>query len=134
MDKYKDYVSTVLDFMRDNHYSQHSLQLYQKTFDSLGEYLVSNGLYYTPVLGRELLNRGSDIPFGTKGQTLHAAIIQKLNAVYHTVSSRKPYSSLHSGNWRKKRKTMDRRKQKKMKKKRQLPEVEIAGLPFSIWF
>ena len=101
MDKYKDYVSTVLDFMRDNHYSQHSLQLYQKTFDSLGEYLVSNGLYYTPVLGRELLNRGSDIPFGTKGQTLHAAIIQKLNAVYHTgsvsnvlVSSRKPYSSL----------------------------------------
>ena len=101
MDKYKDYVSTVLDFMRDNHYSQHSLQLYQKTFDSLGEYLVSNGLYYTPVLGRELLNRGSDIPFGTKGQTLHAAIIQKLNSVYHTgsvsnvlVSSRKPYSSL----------------------------------------
>lgn len=101
MEKYKDYVSTVLDFMSDNHYSQHSLQLYQKTFEALGEYLVSNGLCYTPVLGRELLNSGSDIPFGTKGQTLHAAIIQKLNAVYHTgsvsnvfVSSRKPYSSL----------------------------------------
>ena len=40
-----------------------------------------------------------------------------------------------SGNWRKKRKTMDRRKQKKMKrkKKRQLPEMEIAGLPFLLW-
>ena len=101
MDKYKNYVSTVLDFMSDNHYSQHSLQLYQKTFESLGEYLVSNGLCYTPALGRELLDSGSDIPFGMKGQTLHAAIIQKLNAVYHTgsvsnvlVSSRKPYSSL----------------------------------------
>lgn len=32
--------------------------------------------------------------------------------------------------WRRKRKTMDRRKQKKMKKKRQLPEMEIAGLLF----
>ena len=101
MDKYKDYVTAVLDFMSTNHYSPHSLQLYQKTFDSLGEYLVSNGFCYTPALGRELLNNGSDIPFGTKGQTLHAAIIQKLNAVYHTggvsnvlVSSRKPYSSL----------------------------------------
>ena len=87
MNKYKDYVTTVLDFMSTNHYSQHSLQLYQKTFESLGEYLVSNELFYTPVLGRELLNSGSDIPFGTKGQTLHAAIIQKLNAVYYTGSA-----------------------------------------------
>ena len=101
MDKYKDSVSIVLEFMSSNHYSQHSQQLYQKTFEALGEYLVSNGLCYTPALGRELLNSGSDIPFGTKGQTLHAAIIQKLNAVYRTgnvsnvlVSSRKPYSSL----------------------------------------
>lgn len=38
MDKYKNYVSTVLDFMSDNHYSQHSLQLYKKVFESLGEY------------------------------------------------------------------------------------------------
>ena len=36
--------------------------------------------------------------------------------------------------WLKKRKTMDRRKQKKIKKKRQFPEMEIAGLQFSIWF
>lgn len=101
MDKYKNHVTTVLDFMSDNHYSQHTLHCYEKVFDSLGEYLVSNGLSYTPVLGMELLSRGSDVPFGVKGSFLHAAVIQKLNAVYLTgsasnvlVSSRKPYSSL----------------------------------------
>lgn len=101
MDNYKNHVAMVLDFMSANNYSQHSLQCYKKVFSCLEEYLVSNGLHYTPALGTELLNSESDIPFGMKGKTLHAAVIQKLNAVYITgsvsnvlVSARKPYSSL----------------------------------------
>lgn len=102
MEKFKTHVNTVLDFMIDNHYSQHSLHLYKKVFDTLEEYLETNGLIYFPELGNELLNNGSSIPFGVAGSELHAAVIKKLNAVYFTgavsnvlVSSRKPYSALH---------------------------------------
>lgn len=101
MDKFKSTVATVLDFMNDNHYSQHSLRLYQKIFDNLAEYLTTNKLSYSPELGEKLLESGSHIPFGIKGATLHAAVVNKINAVYRTgsvagalISSRKPYSAL----------------------------------------
>lgn len=101
MDKFKSTVAMVLDFMNDNHYSQHSLYLYQKVFDNLTEYLITNKLSYSPELGERLLKSGSYIPFGVKGATLHAAVINKINAVYLTgavsnvlISSRKDYSSL----------------------------------------
>lgn len=101
MDKFTSTVAMVLDFMNDNHYSQHSLYLYQKIFDNLTEYLITNKLSYSPELGERLLKSGSYIPFGAKGATLHAAVINKINAVYLTgsvsnalISSRKDYSSL----------------------------------------
>lgn len=67
----------------------------------MGEYLTENNLSYSPELGWELLDSGSDAPFGSKGKILHEAVIRKINAVYATgsvsnvlVSPRKPYSAL----------------------------------------
>lgn len=56
MKKFKTHVNTVLDFLIDNHYSQHSLRLYKKVFETLERYLKANGLTYFPELGNELLN------------------------------------------------------------------------------
>lgn len=102
MKKFKTNANIVLDFMIENHYSEHSLHLYKKIFESMQEYLMTNELSYSPELGEELLHSGSDLPFGLKGKVLHTAVIQKINAVYATgvvsnvlVSSRKPYSALH---------------------------------------
>lgn len=101
MEKFKTNANIVLDFMVENHYSEHSLHLYKKIFESMQEYLMTNELSYSPELGEELLHSGSDLPFGLKGKILHTAVIQKINAVYATgavsnvlVSSRKPYSAL----------------------------------------
>ena len=102
MKKFKTNANIVLDFMIENHYSEHSLHLYKKIFESMQEYLMTNELSYSPELGEELLHSGSDLPFGLKGRVLHTAVIQKINAVSATgvvsnvlVSSRKPYSALH---------------------------------------
>jgi len=102
MEKFKTNANIVLDFMIENHYSEHSLHLYKKIFESMQEYLMTNELSYSPELGEELLHSGSDLPFGLKGKVLHTAVIQKINAVYANgvvsnvlVSSRKPYSALH---------------------------------------
>ncbi len=102
MEEFKTHVNTVLDFLIDNHYPQHSQHLYKRVFETLEEYLKTNGLTYFPELGNELLNNGSSVHFGVTGPELHAAVIKKLNAVYFTgsvsnvlVSSRKPYSALH---------------------------------------
>ena len=101
MEKFKINANIVLDFMIKNHYSGHSLSQYKRIFETMEEYLAENNLSYSPELGRELLDSGSDTPFGSKGKILHEAVIRKINAVYATgsvsnvlVSSRKPYSAL----------------------------------------
>lgn len=101
MEKFKINANIVLDFMIENHYSEHSLSQYKRIYETMGKYLTENNLSYSPELGRELLDSGSDAPFGSKGKILHEAVIRKINAVYATgsvsnvlVSSRKPYSAL----------------------------------------
>lgn len=101
MEKFKINANIVLDFMIKNHYSEHSLSQYKRIYETMGEYLTENKLTYSPELGWELLDSGSDAPFGLKGKILHEAVIRKINAVYATgsvsnilVSSRKPYSTL----------------------------------------
>lgn len=101
MEKFKMSANIVLDFMIENHYSERSLSQYKRIYETIGEYLTENKLSYSPELGRELLDSGSDAPFGLKGKALHEAVIRKINAVYATgsvsnvlVSSRKPYSAL----------------------------------------
>ena len=91
----------VLDCMIENHYTEHSLSQYKRIYETMGEYLTENNLSYSPELGWELLDSGSDAPFGSKGKILHEAVIRKINAVYATgsvsnvlVSPRKPYSAL----------------------------------------
>ena len=101
MEKFKINANIVLDFMIENHYSEHSLSQYKRIYETMGEYLTENNLSYSPELGWELLDSGSDAPFGSKGKILHEAVIRKINAVYATgsvsnvlVSPRKPYSAL----------------------------------------
>ena len=101
MEKFKINANIVLDFMIENHYSEHSLNQYKRIYETLGEYLTENNLSYSPELGRKLLDSGSDAPFGLKGKILNEAVIRKINAVYATgsvsnvlVSPRKPYSAL----------------------------------------
>ena len=101
MEKFKINANIVLDFMIENHYSEHSLSQYKRIYETMGKYLTENNLSYSPELGQELLDNGSDTPFGSKGKILHEAVIRKINAVYATgsvsnvlVSSRKPYSAL----------------------------------------
>ena len=101
MEKFKIIANIVLDFMIENHYSEHSLSQYKRIYETMGEYLTENNLSYSPELGWELLDSGSDAPFGSKGKILHEAVIRKINAVYATgsvsnvlVSPRKPYSAL----------------------------------------
>ena len=101
MEKFKINANIVLDFMIENHYSEHSLRQYKRIYETMGEYLSENNLSYSPELGWELLDSGSDAPFGSKGKILHEAVIRKINAVYATgsvsnvlVSPRKPYSAL----------------------------------------
>lgn len=101
MEKFKINANIVLDFMIENHYSEHSLRQYKRIYETMGEYLTENNLSYSPELGWELLDSGSDAPFGSKGKILHEAVIRKINAVYATgsvsnvlVSPRKPYSAL----------------------------------------
>lgn len=101
MEKFKINANIVLDFMIENHYSEHSLRQYKRIYETMGEYLMENNLSYSPELGWELLDSGSDAPFGSKGKILHEAVIRKINAVYATgsvsnvlVSPRKPYSAL----------------------------------------
>lgn len=101
MEKFKINANIVLDFMIENHYSEHSLRQYKRIYENMGEYLMENNLSYSPELGWELLDSGSDAPFGSKGKILHEAVIRKINAVYATgsvsnvlVSPRKPYSAL----------------------------------------
>ena len=101
MEKFKINANIVLDFMIENHYSEHSLSQYKRIYETMGKYLTENNLSYSPELGQELLDNGSDAPFGSKGKILHEAVIRKINAVYATgsvsnvlVSSRKPYSAL----------------------------------------
>ena len=101
MEKFKINANIVLDFMIENHYSEHSLRQYKRIYETMGEYLMENNLSYSPELGRELLDSGSDAPFGLKGKILHETVIRKINAVYATgsvsnvlVSPRKPYSAL----------------------------------------
>ena len=101
MEKFKINANIVLNFMIENHYSEHSLSQYKRIYETMGEYLTENNLSYSPELGWELLDSGSDAPFGSKGKILHEAVIRKINAVYATgsvsnvlVSPRKPYSAL----------------------------------------
>ena len=101
MEKFNINANIVLDFMIENHYSEHSLSQYKRIYETMGEYLMENNLSYSPELGWELLDSGSDAPFGSKGKILHEAVIRKINAVYATgsvsnvlVSPRKPYSAL----------------------------------------
>ena len=101
MEKFKINANIVLDFMIENHYSEHSLSQYKRIYETMGEYLTENNLSYSPELGWELLDSGSDAPFGSKGKILHEAVIRKINAVYATgsvsnvlVSPRKTYSAL----------------------------------------
>ena len=101
MEKFNINANIVLDFMIENHYSEHSLSQYKRIYETMGEYLTENNLSYSPELGWELLDSGSDAPFGSKGKILHEAVIRKINAVYATgsvsnvlVSPRKPYSAL----------------------------------------
>ena len=63
--------------------------------------MESKGITYTPTWGLNLIAQNDSIPFGTKISALHAALIQKINAVYLTgevsgvmVSPRKIYSAL----------------------------------------
>lgn len=101
MEKFNINANIVLDFMIENHYSEHSLSQYKRIYETMGEYLMENNLSYSPELSWELLDSGSDAPFGPKGKILHEAVIRKINAVYATgsvsnvlVSPRKPYSAL----------------------------------------
>ena len=101
MEKFKINANIVLDFMIENHYSEHSLSQYKRIYETMGEYLTENNLSYSPELGWELLDSGSDAPFGSKGKIFHEAVIRKINEVYATgsvsnvlVSPRKPYSAL----------------------------------------
>ena len=101
MQKFKTHVNTVLDFMIDNHYSQHSLHLYKKVFETLEDYLKTNRLTYSPELGNELLRSRSSVPFRIAGTVLYAAVIKKINSAYFIgsvsnalASSRKSYSAL----------------------------------------
>ena len=101
MEKFNINANIVLDFMIENHYSEHSLSQYKRIYETMGEYLMESNLSYSPELSWELLDSGSDAPFGPKGKILHEAVIRKINAVYATgsvsnvlVSPRKPYSAL----------------------------------------
>ena len=101
MEKFKININIVLDFMIKNHYSEHSINQYKRTYETMGDFLTENKLSYSPELGWKLLDSGSDAPFGSKGKILHEAVIRKINAVYATgsvsnvlVLSRKPYSVL----------------------------------------
>lgn len=60
MEKFKINANIVLDFMIENHYSEHSLSQYKRIYETMGEYLTENNLSYSPELGRELLDSGSD--------------------------------------------------------------------------
>ena len=77
MEKFKINANIVLDFMIENHYSEHSLSQYKRIYETMGEYLTENNLSYSPELGWELLDSGSDAPFGSKGKILHEAVIRK---------------------------------------------------------
>ena len=74
MEKFKINANIVLDFMIENHYSEHSLSQYKRIYETMGEYLTENNLSYSPELGWELLDSGSDAPFGSKGKILHVSI------------------------------------------------------------
>ena len=59
MEKFKINANIVLDFMIENHYSEHSLSQY-KGYMNHGGILNENNLSYSPELGWELLDSGSD--------------------------------------------------------------------------
>ena len=40
MEKFKINANIVLDFMIENHYSEHSLSQYKRIYETMGEYLT----------------------------------------------------------------------------------------------
>ena len=42
MEKFKIIANIVLDFMIENHYSEHSLSQYKRIYETMGEYLTEN--------------------------------------------------------------------------------------------
>lgn len=101
MKTYQKNVTIVLSCMKERSFSERSVSDHTWIYQALYDYLIRSRLTYSPELGKELLNAGSDDAFGTKAKSVRACSIAKLNDVYlngklvHSqISVRKPYSKV----------------------------------------
>ncbi len=82
MEKYKFKTAVVIWRLKERGYSKTSIQKYRKIYASIENYLIENGLIYSPVLGEKMLAKNEDDFFKMSGLVLRKASIRKLNDVY----------------------------------------------------
>ncbi len=101
MNTFKQNVLTVISFLNERHYSDHTVHCYSAFYEALDRYLNQEGLEYTPEFGVKILSGNPESFSNSNSRPLRNAAIAKLNSVYLNgevknvlVSPSKAYSRL----------------------------------------